>query len=347
MATMMQPHGGDPMKRRISKIALTGVLVVIHAAVLISCTCNYEAGKAVPSDTFEMVRTDIQSWLSEAADDTLIISSAEVNETIVNDWDNKKEKFQIVSVRKPDDYKDAGHIPNAMNIYWVDLVKDENMVMLDADKMQILYCYYGHGSMISCTILSLLGYRCKSLDFGMMDWSLDAVVKPPWDREADYEVETEVDLPGGTFPLPRILSEETDAKSIIKEMARKYLGGEGSPIIRSSDVKDIVDKWDLKKAEYQIVDVRSREHYEAGHVPHSIQIPWLRIAEVENLKRLDPGKTIIVCSENGQTGQLATTVLSLLGYKAVNMLFGMMDWNLAYMDASMQWDGEANYPIEK
>ena len=247
-------------------------------------------------------------------------------------WSNQSKNYQIVSVRKPDDYKGAGHIPDAINIYWIDIVVDENLTRLDSHKILIHYCYYGHGSMLTSTVLSLLGYRCKSHDFGMMDWNLDALVKEPWDQTADYEVETAVNWPKELYPAPVIASDQTGVKSIIKEMARKYLAGEGSPIIRSSGVKAIVDNWDHKKAEYQIVDVRSERDYETGHVPNAINIPWVGIAEIENLRKLDPHRTVIVCSDSGQTGQLATTVLNLLGYHAVDMLFGMMDWNKAYVD---------------
>ncbi len=278
--------------------------------------------------------------------DNPIISSSNLKETIVDEWDNQNEKYQIVSVRKPEDYDSAGHIPHAINNYWVDILTDESIARLDSNKTLVLYCYYGHGSMISLTMLSLLGYNCYSLNFGMMDWNLDALVKQPYDQKADYEVEHTVNRSNQSYSVPVIMTEQTDAKSIIKEMGKKYLSEEGSPVIRSADVKAIIEDWGAKKVEYQLVDVRSSSDYEAGHVPHSVNIPWAKIAEIENLKKLDPQKIIVVYSENGQVGQLATTVLSLLGYHAVNMLFGMMDWNKAYVDSHKQWDGVANYPVE-
>ena len=128
-------------------------------------------------------------------------------------------------------------------------------------------------------------------------------------------------------------------------MARKYLGGEGSPVVTSSDVKAIVDNWDQMEVEYQIVDVRSKADYEIGHIPYSINIPWACITETEHLRRLDPDRIVIVYSENGQTGQIAATLLNLLGYHAVDMKFGMMDWNTSYVDTSKQWDGAADYPV--
>lgn len=321
-------------------------LVIVVAAIVTGCGNKDDIGNTQASDKFEMIRAYIQTWLSEASNDWLLISSFQLKEGIVDDWSTQSEKYQIVSVRKPDDYNSAGHIPNAINSYWIDTATDENLARLDSNKTLVLYCYYGHGSMLSATILSLLGYRCKSLDFGMMDWNSDALVKEPWDQTADYDIETAVNRPEELYRASVIVSDQTDAKSVIKEMAKEYFAGEGSPIIRSASVKAIVDNWDHKKVEYQIVDVRSQKDYMTGHVPNAINIPWAGIAEIENLRKLDPDRTVIVCSDNGQTGQLATTVLNLLGYHTVNMLFGMMDWNKEYLDMTKQWDGVANYPVE-
>ncbi|MEW6366890.1 MAG: rhodanese-like domain-containing protein [Acidobacteriota bacterium] len=306
-----------------------------------------QAGGGETSEKFETIRAHAQAWLSALDVDNFIMSSASLKETILDDWSQQKEKFQIVSVRKPDDYDKAGHIPHAANTYWVDSVKDENIASLDPNKTIILYCYYGHGSMISSTILSLLGYQCRSLNFGMMGWNLDALVKEPWDQKADYDVEVIQDSPEGSFPSPAIESRSTDARAIIREQAAKYLAGEGSPVIASADVKAIVDDWQHSGGKYQILDVRSEREYEIGHVPHAINIPLVGAAEAANLRKLDPNRTVIVYSENGQTGQLATTVLSLLGYRAIDMKFGMMDWNTTCVEKSRQWNGPAGYPVER
>jgi len=50
---------------------------------------------------------------------------------------------------------------------------------------------------------------------------------------------------------------------------------------------------------------------------------------------------------NGQTGQLAATVLSLLGYRAVAMKHGMMDWNREQVSGADLWTGAAGYAVER
>lgn len=335
------------MEKRINKRWSTRFILAIATTTTMCCGNIFAIDKTATPDKFETLRAYVQTWLSQTATPNPLISSSYLKEKILDDWANQQNKYQIVSVRKPEDYTNAGHIPHAINIYWIDLLNDSSLAQLDPSKTQILYCYYGHASMLSYTILSLLGYRCHSLDFGMMDWNIGALVKEPWDQKADYEVETTANKPKETYPLPTITSEQSDHKSLIKEMAIKYFAGEGSPIITSSDVKAIIDDWEHKKSEYQIVSVTSRKDYEKGHIPHAINISLEKIAEIDNLTKLNPNRTTIVYSDNGQTGQMAATVLNLLGYKAAALKFGMMDWNRSYVDISQQWDGTATYPIEK
>jgi rhodanese-related sulfurtransferase len=320
--------------------------VIIISVITTACWNIGNSQEPGRPDKFEMVRAHIQSWLSGIDVDSLIVSPAFLKDSLVNRWSDKQGSNQIISVRNPDDFNKAGHIPNAINIYWPEIVADENLARLDSGKTLIFYCYYGHASMICCTILDLLGYKGLSLNFGMMDWNIGALVKAPWDQVANYETESTIHDPHEIFPLPIIKSNLADVRSIIVERARHYFGGEGSPVISTADVKVIVENWGERKSKCQIVDVRSKIDYEKGHVPNSFNIPCNRIAEIENLKRLDPGRTVIVYSENGQTGEIAATVLNLLGYHALDMKFGMMDWNKSRVDNAKLWHGAADYPVE-
>lgn len=74
--------------------------------------------------------------------------------------------FFIVDLRKPEDYA-KGHIPGAINIFWLDLLKPENLKILPIDKKILLYCYLGHTSSQVMVLLSLLGYSTISLKFGL------------------------------------------------------------------------------------------------------------------------------------------------------------------------------------
>ena len=75
-----------------------------------------------------------------------------------------------------------------------------------------------------------------------------------------------------------------------------------------------------------IISVRSPEHYELGHVPGAINIPWRTIAKPESLEQLPTDQPITDYCYTGHTGQAAMTALNLMGYPADNMKFGMMGW---------------------
>ena len=321
-------------------------LVILMAISSTGCLIRPVQDKKNESDLFEIVCTTIDKWLHTINIDSTIVSANYLKEQIIDDWYEQNKKFQIVDVRRPAHYDTAGHISHAINIYWAEILNDTNIYKLDTNKTLILYCYYGHGSMIIYTILGLMGYNCNSLNFGMMEWNLNALVRDPWDQEASYLIENKANIATISYEFPKISTSQKVIKQIIRELSKKYLEGEASPVISTSEVNTIISDWNKNSFSYQIVDVRSSYDYNKGHVPHSVHVPWKYIVEKNNLIKLDPKKTIIIYSENGQIGQMVTTVLCLLGYQVVNMKFGMMDWNKTYVNTSDLWDGQAGYSVE-
>ncbi|MFC2023087.1 rhodanese-like domain-containing protein [Chloroflexota bacterium] len=78
-----------------------------------------------------------------------------------------------------------------------------------------------------------------------------------------------------------------------------------------------------------IIDVRGYEPempnpYTAGHIPGAVHIPWRQITQyVANIPK---DRQIVVVSGTGQTGAAATSILNLMGYDAVNLMWGMASW---------------------
>jgi rhodanese-related sulfurtransferase len=64
-----------------------------------------------------------------------------------------------------------------------------------------------------------------------------------------------------------------------------------------------------------IVDVRSIQEFESGHIPTSINIPLPTIAS--NLKKLDNTKPIITCCASGIRSASAKAILKSNGFKEV------------------------------
>jgi rhodanese-related sulfurtransferase len=237
---------------------------------------------------------------------------------------------QIVSVREPDIFE-VGHVPGAINVPWRTIVDEEGLSRL-SDGPMVVYCYTGHTGQVAATILGLLGYDVKNMKYGMMGWTDDQDVLgvEPFDCEATpYEVEVRARSIPADQVRPIFATGESAAEAIVRARAAEILR-DWAPIISPADVRALID--DPAQAEsYVLVSVRSPEDYLAGHIPGAINIPWKTLAEECNLGMLPPDKRIITYCYTGHTGQIAATLLKLLGYDAVNMKYGMMGWNEAFM----------------
>ncbi len=75
-------------------------------------------------------------------------------------------KYFLLDIRKEEDYK-KGHIKGAKNIYWENLLDEENLEKLPNDKKIVLICYVGHTASQMLVALKLLGYDVIALKFGM------------------------------------------------------------------------------------------------------------------------------------------------------------------------------------
>lgn len=67
----------------------------------------------------------------------------------------------------------------------------------------------------------------------------------------------------------------------------------------------------IEKNNYIIVDVRTEEEYNQGHVVNSINIP---VDEIDENIELDKSKTILVYCQSGNRSGMAYNTLVSLGY---------------------------------
>jgi len=115
----------------------------------------------------------LRSFLSDTGDDWNYITPEELEKDLDNpDW-------FLLDVRKPEAY-DEGHIPGAVNIFWLDLLDKENLEKLPKDKTIVVICYVGHTASQALTILKLLGYKVVALKFGMGISPVEGVPVAGW-----------------------------------------------------------------------------------------------------------------------------------------------------------------------
>jgi len=94
-------------------------------------------------------------------------------------------------------------------------------------------------------------------------------------------------------------------------------------VINVIEGKKLIDK-NLKKDNFELIDVRSPMEYKLAHIKGSKLIP---LEELESyLESFDKEKTyLIYCRTGGRSGFAQNLFLSK-GLNAINMMGGIVDW---------------------
>ena len=150
------------------------------------------------------------------------------------------------------------------------------------------------------------------LVFGLVAVPGCATEEPAVEEEVTEEVTEEV-----------VEEPAFDARGAMIEAANEYLKSEPVPTIAAADLFNVVQ---AKDASYQIVDIRSAEHFALGHIDGAINIPFKTIADDESLSKLDDTKKTVVVCYTGHTASMANMVWNMLGYDALTLKFGMTGW---------------------
>ena len=112
--------------------------------------------------TNQSLRKHFDQYLTKTKDDWNYILPSELHEIYHS---QKLDNYFLLDVRKPTDFQ-RGHIPGSTNIFWLDLLKEENLAKLPQNQEIILICYVGHTASQILVMLKLLGYRVRVLKFG-------------------------------------------------------------------------------------------------------------------------------------------------------------------------------------
>jgi len=122
-----------------------------------------------------------------------------------------------------------------------------------------------------------------------------------------------------------LADEPTGDVAVVQAAANAYFESGKRPVTSADALFEILNDGDDSNDPF-ILSVRAPDAYALGHIPGAINIPWKTIAETDNLAKLPTDQQIVVYCYTGHTGQIATTVLGMLGYDAINLKFGMMGW---------------------
>jgi rhodanese-related sulfurtransferase len=75
-----------------------------------------------------------------------------------------------------------------------------------------------------------------------------------------------------------------------------------------------------------VIDIRSADDHNAGHIAGSIQVDAESV--IAHLEGADTGeKTVVIACYTGQTAGFVTSLVNLSGFSAKSLKFGMSSWN--------------------
>ena len=92
--------------------------------------------------------------------------------------------------------------------------------------------------------------------------------------------------------------------------------------ITAEEAKQIMDS----EEGYRILDVRTQEEYDQGHIPGAIVISHEEIKEKAEEVLTDKDQLILVYCRSGRRSKLAAEALVELGYTNIKEFGGIMDW---------------------
>ncbi|MBO5129162.1 MAG: rhodanese-like domain-containing protein [Oscillospiraceae bacterium] len=92
--------------------------------------------------------------------------------------------------------------------------------------------------------------------------------------------------------------------------------------ITAEEAKEIMDT----EEGYIILDVRTQEEYDEGHIPGAILIPNTEIEARAEEVLTDKDQLILVYCRSGRRSKLAAEALVELGYTNIKEFGGIIDW---------------------
>ena len=92
--------------------------------------------------------------------------------------------------------------------------------------------------------------------------------------------------------------------------------------ITAEEAKEIMDS----EEGYIILDVRTQEEYDQGHIPGAIVISHEELAEKSEDVLTDKDQLILVYCRSGRRSKIAAEALVELGYTNIKEFGGIIDW---------------------
>ncbi len=116
-----------------------------------------------------------------------------------------------------------------------------------------------------------------------------------------------------------IKNDNITKENITENSTVNYLGYEQ---ISGEEAKKIMDS----ETGYIIIDARTQEEFDEGHIENAILIPEYEIGERAEKELPDKNQLILVYCRSGRRSKIASQALADLGYTNVKEFGGIIDW---------------------
>ncbi len=135
--------------------------------------------------------------------------------------------------------------------------------------------------------------------------------------------------------IEEVTEEELDIDAVVTAAAQDYFiaVAQDNNIIPAPDVKEMLD---ANPESVFILDIRSAEDFEAGHIPGAYHSPWAEVGQI--MDRLPRNRPVVVACYSGQTAGQTVGWLRMAGFDNVKSLASGMTFG---------WGPEGNdFPLE-
>lgn len=92
--------------------------------------------------------------------------------------------------------------------------------------------------------------------------------------------------------------------------------------ITAEEAKEIMDS----EEGYIILDVRTQEEYDQGHIPGAVLLPLDDVEDKAHVVLPDKDQLILVYCRSGRRSKQAAEILVELGYTNIKEFGGIIDW---------------------
>ncbi len=245
--------------------------------------------------------------------------------------------YYIMDIRSQGDYDTLGHIDGAVHSSLATIVTDASP---SGTRPIIVACYTGQSAAHAVVALRLSGYDdAMSLKFGMSSWN---AIFDKWtsstgniaDGHANWSTGATATL--STFGDPEITSSSTDGATILAAQVDAMLAG-GFKGVLAIDVLTTPANYFINNY-WLASDVTTY-----GHIDGAYRIKEDLTLAAGGFGNLDPNETIVTYCWTGQTSSVVTAYLTVLGYDASSLKFGVNA--MIYDDlTSGKWSAPEDYP---